>query len=227
MWLHWDGNNNSVEERNLSAALGAGNMEPSVDHDNLRRITEWISGLPAPRMPRDRIDQALGPAGRTVYEQRCASCHDFGGDRVGDVTPIAEIGTDPSRWQSFTEELARRLNTFGAGYSWEFSNFRKSGGYANMPLDGIWLRAPYLHNGSVPTLRDLLAAPDERPDVFYRGYDVYDYERVGFVSDGPGARRHGFRYDTDVRGNGNEGHTYGTDLSDEEKAALLEFLKTK
>ena len=41
-----------------------------------------------------------------------------------------------------------------------------------MPLDGIWLRAPYLHNGSVPTLRDLLRPPDERPVVFYRGYDV-------------------------------------------------------
>ena len=53
-----------------------------------------------------------------------------------------------------------------------------------MPLDGIWLRAPYLHNGSVPTLRALMF-PDARPAVFYRGYDVYDWENVGFVASGP------------------------------------------
>ena len=54
------------------------------------------------------------------------------------------------------------MNTIGEGRPWQFSHFRKTNGYANMPLDGMWLRAPYLHNGSVPTLRGLLF-PDERP----------------------------------------------------------------
>ena len=64
-----------------------------------------------------------------------------------------------------------------------FSHFRKTDGYANLPLDGLWLRAPYLHNGSVPTVRDLLNPAANRPPVFYRGYDVIDQRRLGFVSD--------------------------------------------
>ena len=59
---------------------------------------------------------------------------------------------------------------------YRFTHFRKTNGYANQPLDGIWLRAPYLHNGSVPTLRDLLEPPEQRPKVFYRGYDVFDQD---------------------------------------------------
>ena len=72
------------------------------------------------------------------------------------------------------------MNTIGAGRPWQFSHFRKTNGYAAMPLDGIWLRAPYLHNGSVPTLRALLFL-DERPARFYRAYDVYDWRAVGFA----------------------------------------------
>ncbi len=55
-------------------------------------------------------------------------------------------------------------------------------GYVAQYLDGIWLSAPYLHNGSVPTLRDLLRPVAQRPAVFYRGYDLYDPANVGFVS---------------------------------------------
>jgi hypothetical protein len=68
--------------------------------------------------------------------------------------------------------------------------------------------------------------PDQRPKVFFRGYDVYDWDRVGFVSQGSEAESTGFRYDTSVRGNGNGGHVYGTDLSARDKAALIEYLKT-
>jgi hypothetical protein len=79
------------------------------------------------------------------------------------------------------------MNTIGQGKPWRFSHFRKTDGYANMPLDGIWLRAPYLHNGSVPNLRALLF-PEERPAEFFRAYDVYDWANVGFVSSGPRRR---------------------------------------
>jgi hypothetical protein len=143
------------------------------------------------------------------------------------VTPIAEVGTDRARLDSFTPALANALNTeVGKGESWDFSHFRKTHGYANQPLDGLWLRAPYLHNGSVPTLRALLF-PDERPAVFWTGYDVYDWKNVGFVSSGAEAERVGFRYDTRVRGNGNGGHMYGTDLPPAQRLALIEYLKTK
>jgi hypothetical protein len=99
-------------------------------------------------------------------------------------------------------------------------------GYVAQYLDGIWLRAPYLHNGSVPTLRDLLKPVNQRPQVFYRGYDLYDPVNVGFVSTGPQAEKVGTMLDVSQRGNGNEGHTFGTDLPDAEKDALVEYLKT-
>jgi hypothetical protein len=96
-----------------------------------------------------------------------------------------------------------------------------------MLLESVWLRAPYLHNGSVPTLRDLLNRPEDRPVLFYRGYDVYDYVNVGFVSTGQEAVGGGVEYRTTVKGNGNAGHLYGTDLQPADKADLLEFLKTR
>ena len=118
------------------------------------------------------------------------------------------------------------MNTIGEGRPWRFSHFRKTNGYANMPLDGLWLRAPYLHNGSVPNLRALLF-PEERPAEFYRAYDVYDWKTVGFVSSGPEAERQGVKYSTADRGNRNTGHLYGTKLDAAAKNALLEYLKTK
>jgi hypothetical protein len=153
-------------------------------------------------------------------------CHALDGARVGQVTPLVEVGTDAERLNSFTPELAQVMDTLGQGHPWKFSRFRKTDGYANMPLDGLWLRAPYLHNGSVPSLRDLLNPPEQRPPLFSRGYDVYDYATVGFVSSGPDAERVGWRFDTRARGNGNGGHVYGTTLSQADKDALLEYLKT-
>ena len=119
------------------------------------------------------------------------------------------------------------MNTIGTGKPWKFSHFRKTEGYANMPLDGVWLRAPYLHNGSVPTLRALLF-PEERPRTFYRGYDVYDWQTVGLRVGWPRrAERSGVRFDTSARGNSNAGHLYGSELSPADREALIEFLKTQ
>ena len=110
---------------------------------------------------------------------------------------------------------------------YQFKHFRKTNGYANHPLDGIWLRAPYLHNGSVPTLRALLDAPEQRPPSFYRGYDLYDQKNVGFVSDVPTAHGQVFtKYDTSVPGNSNSGHIYGTTLTETDKQAIVEYMKT-
>jgi hypothetical protein len=99
-----------------------------------------------------------------------------------------------------------------------------------MPLDGIWLRAPYLHNGSVPNLRELLEPASARSKLFYRGNDVYDPTNVGFVANVP--EQDGQKFyplDTTQWGNGNQGHEgeiYGTNLPAAEKQALLEYLKT-
>ena len=103
----------------------------------------------------------------------------------------------------------------------------KTNGYVAPFLDGIWLRAPYLHNGSVPNLAELLKPETQRVGVFFRGYDVYDPAGVGFVSQGEKAERFGERFNTAKTGNGNYGHRYGTDLAEGDKAALIEYLKTK
>jgi len=226
MQLHWDGNNSSPLERTLSAARAAGGTDDSLDIHQLDRIADWLLDLPPPAFPRDRIDRSLARRGQTIYGQQCASCHDLGGARVGKVTPIEEIGTDPERLDSFTPALVAELNTVGKGKPWRFRHWRKTHGYANLLLDGIWLRAPYLHNGSVPNLRALLF-PAERPTVFYTGYDVYDWKNVGFISSGPAARSEGFRYDTRLRGNGNSGHLYGTRLPSKHRLAIIEYLKTR
>jgi mono/diheme cytochrome c family protein len=226
MWLHWDGNNNLVTERNKSAAIGAGASEDSLDLASMKRVEDWILDLKPPSFPAERIDQKRAAAGHLLFEKHCAECHALTGKRIGQTEPIEEIRTDPERVNSFTKELSEKMNTLGTGKPWKFSHFRKTNGYASMPLDGVWLRAPYLHNGSVPTLRDLLKPSEERPAVFWRGYDVYDYEAAGFVSSGPEAEQSGFRFDTSARGNGRQGHEYGTRLTPAEKLDLIEHLKT-
>ena len=256
MQLHWDGNQRKMEERNKNASFGTGAFPPTIDLVALQRIEDWLINRAPPKYPFP-INQTLSAQGEKVYGQYCANCHgrsgrDFAGNAVGKVTPIAQIGTDRHRLDSFTPELSATLSTVYAGYPWRFSHFRKTYGYANAPLDGVWLRAPYLHNGSVPTLRDLLNPSAERPPLFYRGYDVYDPAKVGFVSDvalftvegraldDPNDQRQHFLFDTQEKpggltprerneGNSNVGHegpAYGSDLTAGEKDALVEYLKT-
>ena len=234
MELHWDGNNTRTEERNKSAAFGTGTTPPTIDLRAIGRIEDWLLSLQPPPWPY-AIDTAKAARGKALYARYCASCHgqsgrDFSGARVGHVTPIQEIGTDRARLDSYTYTLAVNQATLYAGYPHRFTGFRKTHGYANMPLDGIWLRAPYLHNGSVPTLRDLLEPATARPTAFWRGNDIIDRERVGWVADvAREPDRQFFRFDTTEPGNGNGGHegaAYGTALAPEDKDALVEYLKT-
>ena len=142
---------------------------------------------------------------------------------LGQVEPLDRIGTDPGRWLSYTREFAAAQNLLYAGYPWRFHRFRKTGGYASQPLDGIWARSPYLHNGSVPSLRALLLPPDQRPQRFMRGSDLIDPRNGGFGDDPNG---HGWEYDTTRPGNGNGGHLWGTGLSPADRESLLSYLKT-
>ena len=235
MNLHWDGNNVSLEERNRSAAMGTGITPPTGDRKSLKRVADWLRNLASPVYPFP-INKALAAQGAPIYQKYCAECHgadgkNFRGEYAGKVVPIADIGTDRHRLDSYTYDVAVNQNLIFAGYGDErFSHFRKTFGYANSPLDGVWLRAPYLHNGSVPTLRDLLETSEHRPKTFYRGYDVYDQKKVGFVVDiGEEKGRRYFQYNTAEPGNSNKGHEgqrYGTELSAAEKDALVEYLKT-
>jgi hypothetical protein len=250
MQLHWDGNNTSVDERNLSAAFGTGAYPPTLDTERVLRTAKWLETAGPPSYPYP-IDQTLAQKGASIYREYCAGCHGTReapyrhippekGELVGTVVPIEQIGTDRWRFDSYTWLLAVNQSTLYAGYEkdWgfeepypqRFSHFRKTKGYANAPLDGIWLRAPYLHNGSIPNLHELLEPVSGRSKSFYRGNDVYDPENVGFVSnvaeqDG----RHFFPFDTSKDGNHNYGHegpAYGTNLPPDQKRALIEYLKT-
>jgi hypothetical protein len=250
MHLHWDGDNTSVFERNISASMGAGATPVSIDLPRMQRVARWLGApdphavlseadiqqaraqttprpgeLPVPKYPFP-IDAGLADKGKDVYARHCAVCHDWKGEKTGEVDPIDRIKTDPARLDSFTPELSFNQNTLGAGHWWRFNHFRKTNGYANMPLDGLWARAPYLHNGSVPTLEDLLN--EKRPDHFFRGDDEYDPLKVGFRTDRDRTDdgRKLFWFDVKVKGNGNGGHEYGTGLPEDEKKQLLEYLKT-
>ncbi|HKR11629.1 MAG TPA: hypothetical protein VJT15_06215 [Pyrinomonadaceae bacterium] len=222
---HSDGLNSTLIEPVLSAALAAGATKDSLDVDGLTRVNQWLIDLPSAKYPY-AIDQTLAAKGSEIYAGQCASCHAFGGATTGKIVPIEEVKTDPNRMNHWPQSAADSFNKYAEGYPWVFRNFRSSKGYVAVPLDGVWARAPYLHNGSVPTLLDLLEPPENRPKIFYRAYDVYDQQRAGFVSSGPEAEREGWRYDVSVTGNGNEGHVWGTTLTADEKRALVEFMKT-
>jgi mono/diheme cytochrome c family protein len=234
MQLHWDGNNTKVEERNKSAAFGTGTTPPTLDVAAIGRVEKWLLTKDAPKFPYP-IDSSKAARGAPIYNEYCAECHgagprNFAGEYVGKVTPIARIGTDRHRLDSYSYELAVNQSTLYVGYDWRFTHFRKTFGYANMPLDGLWLRAPYLHNGSVPNLRELLEPTAKRSAQFYRGYDVYDPVNVGFVGTvaAEGEKKY-FRVDTKVPGNSNVGHEgkeFGTELPPGDKDLLLEYLKT-
>jgi hypothetical protein len=232
--LHWDGDNDSVDERNLSAGLGAGITPVTVDHAGLKRVRDWTWTLPPPKYPYP-VDSSLAAQGAAVYQRLCLACHADhrfrdgvkAGDRVGQVEDIDTIGTDRHRLDSYTVVFAANQYALFPDSPYRFKRFRKTYGYANHPLDGIWARAPYLHNGSVPTLRALLEPPERRPPVFFRGYDVFDQANVGFVSDVAAADgRSFFRFDTTLPGNANSGHRYGIMLPDADKRAIVEYLKT-
>jgi len=157
----------------------------------------------------------------------CADCHAEGGRYFGGVVPIEEIGTDRERFDTWSQEHADATNARALEIGVERKPMVKDVGYAAQPLDGIWLRAPCLHNGSVPTLAALLDPPAARPVVFWRGCDIYDPEGVGFRSGPPDDDcPRAWRMDARLRGEGNGGDLYGTDLPDGQKRALLEYLKT-
>ncbi|KPJ88881.1 MAG: hypothetical protein AMJ53_16290, partial [Gammaproteobacteria bacterium SG8_11] len=95
--------------------------------------------------------------------------------------------------------------------------------YKARHLNGIWATAPFLHNGSVPNLYELLLPAEQRSRTFYVGSWQFDPKRVGYRSH---ASKKAFEFNTALPGNSNAGHEYGTDLSEEERWDLVEFLKT-
>lgn len=248
MLMNLDGATTSFRSVILDSGLGLTSRSSPFFLRRMADLEAWLTSLPPPQYPLP-VDSALAARGRPVFEQHCAGCHSSGRDnRLGTVIPLQEIGTDPERANAWTRAAADSANRavrerFGVHRT---PMVKPEPGYVALHLDGVWLRGPYLHNGSVPTVRALLEPEERRPKTFYRGYDVLDRPNLGFVSrrcTGDAAElplggrsiefqwecmpdTDGWLYDTAQRGNGNGGHRYGVTLSDAEKTALVEYLKT-
>jgi len=221
---HWDGIGQNLLGLVIGSAIADGVRPARVQMEPMKKLTYYLLNLPAPAYPLE-IDQSLAPRGRQIFEARCGQCHDPKGARFNTVVPIEEIQTDPARLHAARRRLLLTLNLFDRLQRYPRPHWQKTNGYRAEALDGLWARAPYLHNGSVPTIFDLLSRAAERPNFYFRGSNVLDPAKLGFETQG-NADGPLFSFDTSQPGNRNGGHEYGTDLSEEEKRALIEFLKT-
>jgi hypothetical protein len=122
----------------------------------------------------------------------------------------------PDRYQNFVEDQ----NATDPDHA---SPLSPPLGYYARDLAGIWATAPYLHNGSVANLVELLTPPAQRAKQFYVGSNVFDPARIGFSTEPTPVAT---LLDTAVPGNSNAGHAYGTELSAAEKERLIEYIKT-
>jgi hypothetical protein len=205
--------------------LGAPPKRKEAFLGHVRWLHEYLSAKPAPKYPFP-IDQQKAAQGKLLFDKTCAGCH--ASERTGTRMALDEVGTNRDRLDTWSKDAAIASNKVVRDMGIERKGLVEEtlNGYIVQFLDGIWLRAPYLHNGSVPTLRDLLEPVERRPKIFYAGYDVYDQVKVGFVAQGPEAERVGTKHDVSRKGNGNEGHSFGTSLPEAGKDTLVEYLKT-
>ena len=209
--------------------------------EDFRDIEAWIAALAPPAWSGPR-DHTLAAAGEAVFQANCTECHGtYGSDDhyPERLVSIEELGTDRVRLDSLSAADRRSLNDswFGhAGGDAAAAGLRdreEPHGYVAPPLDGIWASAPYFHNGSVPTLWHVLH-PAERPTVWRRTPTGYDAARVGLEVEEradlpagklrPAERRTYF--DTRRPGKSAAGHDFADVLDEDQKRAVLEYLKT-
>ena len=226
--LNWAGDSHDKYSVIIDSALGLLGAAPKSNEEFLGQIKwleDYLSAKAPPKYPL-AIDATKAAAGKEVFDRECASCH--ASDQTAKRMALKGVDTDPERLWTWKKEHAIAANNAVKKFGIERRGLVEEDliGYNAVYLDGLWLRAPYLHNGSVPTLRDMLKPPAERPKVFWRGYDLYDPINVGFVSSGARAEEAGSKYDTSERSNGNGGHLFGTALADGDKDVLVEYLKT-
>jgi hypothetical protein len=199
-------------------------------HQVIDRDSHAVAGGPAgsappelviPMVPLDEI--GTDPRQAATFERRTVSLEKIGGPASIPSRDAAQIVTDKIVKQWIAEspanaELASEVNQGRQNV------FRAPLAYRARPLNGIWATAPYLHNGSVPNLHQLLLPAARRDKVFYTGNWEFDPVLVGFESSSPfpGA----FRFDTRLPGNANGGHEFGASLNQAERMALIEYLKT-
>jgi mono/diheme cytochrome c family protein len=206
--------------------------------DDFRDVFAYLSSLRAPQYD-GPVNKELADQGRAVFDQTCARCHGTYGDSAtypNHRVPIEELGTDPVRLTALSVAGRRKYSQSWFAHGGEpdqQTTIVDPDGYVAPPLDGVWASPPYFHNGSVPTLWHVLH-PSERPAVWRRTTEAMDHQRVGFqievveripFTETDVAIRRSY-FDTRRFGKSNRGHDYPDELSEAEKLAVLEYLKT-
>lgn len=201
--------------------------------EDFRQMLAWMETVEPPKY-RGSINSPLAARGQAIFESQCADCHGtYGGDGSypEKVIPLETVGTDPVRLQALSMEHRQWMKESWISHFGEDRVDLAPEGYVAPPLDGVWASAPYFHNGSVPTLQDVLA-PSERPKVWRQTSEEFDRQRLGLtverlsvmpVVKSDAERR--WYFDTALPGKSRQGHDFGEALSDEERSAVLEYLK--
>jgi len=194
-------------------------------------VLAYINSIEPPPYPKP-VNKLLAKQGGIVFVQNCSKCHgNYGADGKYPnlLIPESEIQTDSmlykSNYQSY--QFIDWFNNSWFAQGDHPARLEPFNGYIAPPLDGIWITAPYLHNGSVPDLETLLNSK-RRPAFWSRDFDnpEYDYETLGWkytAHEAPAAK---LVYNTNLPGYSNAGHTYGDKLSSRERKGLIEYLKT-
>ena len=241
--FQWDDSISTIVYREILTSFAQTGGDPNaVNLDNVFLVGPFTDGLPAQPYPFD-VDLQASDRGEKVYVEACGTCH-MPGNNV--LRSPEFTGTSPNRANVFTETIVKdTIRSSREACPVTISEclvngkpptddeiLEPTGGYIQIPLVGVWATAPYLHNGSVPTLFHLIAG--DRPDTFFRGNFTYDQELVGFTWDEP-TNPSGLPllYDTSLDGYSNAGHTgpvfnggIDWDTEPEMLSDLLEYLKT-
>lgn len=226
--LYLDGSGSATGRNTMAAMyLGYGATLPQIQAMGPDLDDAWATmvTLPVPAWRLTEIDADRADRGEGVFDEHCAECH---GHYTGDhdrtfPDRVEDVGTDPVRHENMRAVEADFLN---ASWFGEGGEFRDTDGYLAPVLHGVWATPPYFHNGAVPTLWDVLDSTG-RPTVWRRsgnGRADYDEAKVGLRVEvvEPGAAG---AYDTRQRGLDNGGHPFGDGLSDDDRWAVIEFLK--
>ncbi|MGP0062319.1 MAG: hypothetical protein ACLQGP_01790 [Isosphaeraceae bacterium] len=240
--MYYDGRTDARSVRtNMQFMLGEKDFEGfKALEPAFRDLQAYLKTLEPPKYP-FRIDAAKAERGRVIFEKSCSRCHGtYGpdGEYPNKIIPLDVIGTDPARSKGLSDRLVAHYNSTWLGAEHPVNTKRV--GYQAPPLDGIWATAPYLHNGTAPTLHTLLQS-STRPRRFSRPpsteFEHYDTAHVGWkftevsAEEQASTARHSafqakFIVDTSRFGMGNQGHTFGDRLTEEQRMDLIEYLKT-
>lgn len=194
-------------------------------------VLAYINTLQPPAYPH-AINQKLAKKGKQLFEYNCSGCHGSYGNEGAYpnlLIPAATIQTDSALCGAIVANK-QFINWFNSSWFVQGNNPAQLvpyNGYIAPPLDGVWITAPYLHNGSVPTIAALLNSKI-RPQYWSRDYKnpVYDYDALGWQYTSHQVPEEKKVYNTTLPGYGNHGHYFGDHLADDERAAVIEYLKT-